>query len=152
MQAHLPLDGTYSTPENVCGAGAHIFVVDSGILSTHVEFGDAASGAPARIGSGCAFFQRRSRAPIAINTAFFKKKLAYLCISRYDFVSNTATPNDCNGHGTHVSGIAAGLTFGVAKCALTNIASLIDRCRLVNNAPGYALAWASNAFLKNNFL
>lgn len=37
--------------------------------------------------------------------------------SGYDFVDGDGTANDCNGHGTHVSGTIAGAEYGVAKRA-----------------------------------
>ncbi|CAM5718255.1 S8 family peptidase [Streptomyces californicus] len=37
--------------------------------------------------------------------------------SGYDFIDNDADAPDCNGHGTHVAGTAAGATYGVAKGA-----------------------------------
>ena len=38
----------------------------------------------------------------------------------YDFVDNDSQPQDCNGHGTHVSGTAVGTTYGVAKKAIVH--------------------------------
>jgi subtilisin family serine protease len=35
--------------------------------------------------------------------------------SGYDFVDNDSNSDDCNGHGTHVSGTVGGSTYGVAK-------------------------------------
>lgn len=35
----------------------------------------------------------------------------------WDFIDNDAIAQDCNGHGTHVAGTAAGRTYGVAKNA-----------------------------------
>ena len=34
----LPLDNLYAPPQNACGEGAHIFLLDTGIVATHVEF------------------------------------------------------------------------------------------------------------------
>jgi subtilisin family serine protease len=36
-------------------------------------------------------------------------------VSGYDFVDNDSNADDCNGHGTHVSGTVGGSTYGVAK-------------------------------------
>jgi len=77
-QRALPLNALYSYPGT--GAGVRIYIVDSGVRSTHAEF----SG---RILSG------------------------------YTSVSDGRGTEDCHGHGTHVAGIAAGSTYGVAKGA-----------------------------------
>ncbi|MEI8239138.1 MAG: S8 family serine peptidase, partial [Actinomycetota bacterium] len=73
----LPLGSSYRYASN--GAGVKVYVVDSGIRSTHSEF-------TGRVATG-----------------------AYI-----DFGDGTKT-QDCNGHGTHVSGTIGGTTYGVAK-------------------------------------
>jgi len=71
-------NGVYKYSET--GAGVNVYVVDTGIMSSHSEF----SG---RVGQG------------------------------HSAMGDNST-NDCNGHGTHVSGTIAGTTYGVAKKAM----------------------------------
>ncbi|MFI0982283.1 S8 family peptidase [Streptomyces sp. NPDC021093] len=78
-QDHLPLDRSYTWPESA-GAGVHVYVIDTGIRTSHQDFGGRASNG-------------------------------------WDFVQNDAVAQDENGHGTHVSGTAAGAAYGVAKKA-----------------------------------
>ncbi|HEU0077851.1 MAG TPA: S8 family peptidase, partial [Longimicrobiaceae bacterium] len=74
-QRDLPLNGTYTyTPT---GAGVRAYVIDTGILFSHTQFGGRA-------------------------------------VSGYDAVDG-GSADDCNGHGTHVSGTIGGSTYGVAK-------------------------------------
>ncbi|HEY6005116.1 MAG TPA: protease inhibitor I9 family protein, partial [Anaeromyxobacter sp.] len=75
-QHTLPLDGNYTF--NADGTGVHAYIIDTGIRTTHTQFGGRASGAFTAIADG----------------------------------NGT---NDCNGHGTHVSGTVGGSTYGVAK-------------------------------------
>jgi subtilisin family serine protease len=75
-QRALPLSNSYSY--DASGAGVHAYIIDTGILSSHVEFGG-------RVGSG------------------------------FTAVNGKPTTEDCNGHGTHVSGTVGGSTWGVAK-------------------------------------
>ena len=77
-QRSLPVNGTFTYTNT--GSGVTIYVIDTGILLTHNEFGGRASYG-------------------------------------VDEVGGTGSGTDCNGHGTHVSGTAAGATYGVAKQA-----------------------------------
>jgi hypothetical protein len=75
-QRPLPLSNTYTYAND--GAGAHAYVIDSGIRTTHTEFGGRASVA-------------------------------------FDNVGDTQNGQDCFGHGTQVSAVIGGSTYGVAK-------------------------------------
>lgn len=44
----------------------------------------------------------------------------------YDFVDYDSNPADCNGHGTHVAGTAAGTRYGVAKRATVHAVRVLD--------------------------
>lgn len=73
------------------GKGVAAYVLDTGIRTSHGEFGGFAS-APG---------------PVVPRTAF----------PLYTAVLDGQGTNDCHGHGTHVAGILAGKSFGVAKDA-----------------------------------
>ncbi|MDP9905342.1 MULTISPECIES: S8 family peptidase [Arthrobacter] len=85
-QRSLPLSGSYTPPSS--GAGVPIYVVDTGVLATHQDFG--------------------GRVTVGYNA---------VGIGSNNGVDDGKGTTDCNGHGTHVSGIAAGATFGMAKAA-----------------------------------
>ncbi|SRR6266542_304725 len=71
------------------GTPAHIYMLDTGMLWTHREFLDA--NGVSRVSGGA---DARSNPAVA---------------------GNATNTGDCYGHGTHVAGIAAGRTYGVAK-------------------------------------
>jgi subtilisin family serine protease len=75
-QRALPLSTTYTYNSN--GSGVSAYIIDTGIRTTHSEFGGRAS-------------------------------------SGYTAVTDGNGTNDCNGHGTHVSGTVGGSVYGVAK-------------------------------------
>jgi len=77
-QPNLPLSGTFTNSRQ--GSGVRVYVVDTGVLASHAEFGG-------RVTSG------------------------------YTAIADGRGTTDCNGHGTHVAGTAAGATYGVAKQA-----------------------------------
>ena len=86
-QRNLPLSTTYTY--NATGAGVHAYVIDTGIRTTHVEFGGRANGVFTSINDG----------------------------------NGT---NDCDGHGTHVSGTIGGSTWGVAKSVSLHAVRVLD--------------------------
>jgi aqualysin 1 len=73
-QRSLPLNAIYTF--NRTGAGVFAYVIDTGILTSHTQFGGRAANV---------------------------------------FDAFGGNGQDCNGHGTHVSGTIGGSTYGVAK-------------------------------------
>ncbi len=76
IDARKGLDSSYSWTAS--GTGAHAYIIDTGLKSTHVEFAG-------RVGDG------------------------------FSSVSDGRGTEDCNGHGTHVTGTIGGKNYGVAK-------------------------------------
>ncbi|MEN3362726.1 MAG: hypothetical protein V7637_6708, partial [Mycobacteriales bacterium] len=75
-QRALPLSNSYTY--DTTASNVHAYIIDTGIRTTHVDFGGRASVGTDAVGDG-------------------------------------QNGQDCNGHGTHVSGTVGGSTFGVAK-------------------------------------
>jgi subtilisin family serine protease len=84
------LDGRFHYLDTAGGAGVDVYVVDTGLRTTHSEF-------VGRVGTG--YFVPSVTDP--------ETGQAY----------NLTSPEDDCGHGTHVAGIAAGTKYGVAKRA-----------------------------------
>eukprot|EP00421_Protoceratium_reticulatum_P004203 CAMPEP_0168356850 /NCGR_PEP_ID=MMETSP0228-20121227/274_1 /TAXON_ID=133427 /ORGANISM="Protoceratium reticulatum, Strain CCCM 535 (=CCMP 1889)" /LENGTH=482 /DNA_ID=CAMNT_0008369331 /DNA_START=63 /DNA_END=1507 /DNA_ORIENTATION=+ len=85
-QRNLPLDGSY-TPDGKAGQGVHVYVFDTGILTTHEDFGGRA-------------------VPTLDATLDPVKECS---------ADDVSCSPDRNGHGTHCAGTVGGTTFGVAK-------------------------------------
>ena len=77
-QRALSLNNSFTA--SAYGAGVDVYVVDTGVSTSHTDF----SG---RLRSG------------------------------FSAIKDDQGSNDCDGHGTHVAGTAAGTTYGVAKAA-----------------------------------
>lgn len=88
-QTALPLDSSYRYPDRA-GQGTHVYVIDTGLRSSHSEV-------VMRVGNGRNF---------AANT-----------MNLLDTRVDPANTQDCDGHGTHVSALAVGNQYGVAKLA-----------------------------------
>ena len=80
-QAALPLNQSYGYKDQELGAGVRVYIVDTGVNSSHTEFSGRLAPGYSAVGS------------------------------------DTTNTEDCNGHGTHVAGLAAGTTYGAAKAA-----------------------------------
>ena len=94
-QAYLPLNDRYAYPADA-GAGVTVYVIDTGLRSSHTEFAG-------RVGTGRNF----------AGTGGLGLPLLGLLGASGD----PEDTSDCNGHGTHVASTAVGTEYGVAKAA-----------------------------------
>ncbi|CAL5228884.1 g12099 [Coccomyxa viridis] len=100
-QRKLPLNREYtygSKTSDGTGRGTTVYVVDSGISTTHQEFKSAATGL----------------------------KRASFGVDFIGNFSQTSPIQDCDGHGTHVASIAVGRNVGVAKEASVVAVRVLD--------------------------
>lgn len=97
-QSTLPLSGSYTYDRT--GSGVKAYVVDTGILATHSDFGG-------RVASGFSYY--------GANGTVTTVRGETTCSSRLASPSVPASTTDEDGHGTHVAGTIGGTTYGVAK-------------------------------------
>lgn len=97
-QSSVTRNNTYSFGSR--GMGVHVYMLDSGIRASHREFKDRLN--QSRVSGGV-------NATVAVGDP-----------ARND-------TSDCYGHGTHVAGIVAGRTYGVAKDAILHPVRIL-RC------------------------
>lgn len=105
-QRQPPLDGRYR-PEGD-GAGVHLYMLDTGINPEHEEFDGRLRG---------------GRNVVARSASDAPRPL----LSSTDSDNSDAEDfRDCNGHGTHVAGTAAGTSLGVAQQAWLHAVRVFD--------------------------
>ncbi|HET8880897.1 MAG TPA: S8 family peptidase, partial [Solimonas sp.] len=107
-QAALPLDGLYRYPDNG-GQGVNVYIIDTGITATHAEFAG-------RIGNGQNFAPNNDGLLGGLLGGLLPISLPPLG-GLFGGGTDPDDTTDCNGHGTHVSGTAAGTVYGIAKRA-----------------------------------
>ena len=111
-QRAMPLNGTYIYRDQA-GAGVHVYILDTGLNASHSDFAG-------RVGPGQNFAPNND----GLIGGLIPGGIVPINIGALDFgtglFSSPTDPNDttdCNGHGTHVAGTAAGTVYGVAKKA-----------------------------------
>jgi len=92
------LDDSYTGSGTSGGSGVHVYVLDTGIRTTHEDFEGRAVPTLESLGSG-----------------------VVVCDP-----SDTSCANDGNGHGTHCAGTVGGREFGVAKAATLHAVQVLS--------------------------
>jgi len=103
---------TYVNTGMDSGTAVRIFVLDTPILSAHPEFGDAS-----RVLAGADF----------TGSVSLDEREACSVPGEQDCLLGLLDPGSaCSGHGTHVAGVVAGATVGVAKGAVVVAVAVMD--------------------------
>lgn len=110
-QATLPLDSQFTYP-SVAGEGVNVYVLDTGIRTSHVDFQGRASGINFHDESG---LSGGGGGGIPILGDLLGTLLGGLLPFSDEEAIAAYSAEDCNGHGTHVASTATGTLFGVAK-------------------------------------
>jgi len=96
IDARNGLDNSYNPPAGG-GEGVHVYVLDTGIRTTHTDFGGRAIPTLECLGNG-----------------------AKVCNG------DTKCARDANGHGTHCAGTVGGSKYGVAKKTILHGVKVLD--------------------------
>lgn len=111
-------DGSFQS--STAGAGVQVYVLDTGVKATNVEFGGRVSGG---------------------YNATFDEPGCQDCFPLCGLLCGTDT-DDYHGHGTHVAGIVGGRFFGVAKAVEIHPVRYYDNhCRFLESALIDAVDW-----------
>ncbi len=120
-QRALPLDGRPTTAAGATGAGVTIYVLDTGVDTTHPEFGGRARTAVDVIGDA----PDRTAGDGGVRSAAAGGP-AGRAGGDGPAVEAFESSGDCDGHGTVVAGIAASQTYGVAPEAQVRSVRVLD--------------------------
>ncbi|MBA2706366.1 MAG: S8 family peptidase, partial [Gemmatimonadaceae bacterium] len=115
-QANLPLNGTYSYATT--GSGVNAYIIDTGVLTTHVEFGGRAFGGFDAIGdgygpTGCHWHGTHVAGTVGGSTVGVAKDVRIYSVRVLD----------CAGSGTN-SGVIAGIDWVTANRVLPAVANM----------------------------
>ena len=115
-QSTLPLDGSYSWSNN--GAGVRVYIIDTGIRTTHTQFGGRAVGAFSSIAdgygaTGCHWHGTHVAGTVGGSTVGVARGATLYSVRVLD----------CNGSGT-MSGVVAGVDWVVANRVLPAVANM----------------------------
>lgn len=140
-QRPLPLDGQFRYPD-AAGAGSHVYIIDTGLRSSHAEF-------TGRVGGGRNFVATSGglALPIPLLGDLAGGLLGGLLGGGAS--ADPADFEDCNGHGTHVAGTAVGTTYGIAKGARVYGVRVLD-CRGSGATSGViaGMQWVADNHIK----
>ncbi|WP_138435171.1 S8 family peptidase [Marinobacter shengliensis] len=109
-QTTLPLDTQFTYPATA-GQGVNVYVLDTGIRTSHADFQGRASGVNFHDDGGLG----GGGGGLPLIGDLIGLLLGGLVPFGNEETISAYSAEDCNGHGTHVASTAAGTLFGVAK-------------------------------------